>query len=138
MKSSTTETKKPHSRNSLACVTGAKRVGGGGGGGEREKSTKEGKREGVSTPLSPIPSLFSFLPISLSTPATQAKIPMWVTRTLFMGRAKLDMWDITDSNVDLFVYLIEELENSTIELGLISRFPHCWLTRVRLIDRVTK
>ena len=71
-------------------------------------------------------------------PAEQAEIPTWVSRTLFMGRAKLDISDITDSNVDLSMYLIEELENSTIELGLISRFPHRWLTRVRLIDRVTK
>ena len=71
-------------------------------------------------------------------PAEQAEIPMWVSRTLFMGRAKLDIWDVTDSNVDLSMYLIEELENSTIELGLISHFPHNWLTRVRLIDRVTK
>ena len=55
-----------------------------------------------------------------------------------MGRAKLDMWNITNSNVDLFMYLIEELENSTIELGLISRFPYSWLTGVRLIDRITK
>ena len=30
----------------IACVAGAKRGGGGGGGGGREKSMKEGKREG--------------------------------------------------------------------------------------------
>ena len=30
----------------IACMAGAKRGGGGGGGGGREKSTKEGKREG--------------------------------------------------------------------------------------------
>ena len=108
------------------------------GEGRGRKAWKRGKGKG-SLPFSlQSPSLFTFLPISLSMPAEQAEIPMWVSRTLFMGRAKLDIWDVTDSNVDLSMYLIEELENSTIELGLISHFPHSWLTRVRLIDRVTK
>jgi len=45
-------------------VAGAKRGGGGG----REKSAKEGKREGVPYPLSPIPLFFPFLPIDIPYP----------------------------------------------------------------------
>ena len=31
------------------------------------------------------------------------KIPMRATPTKFMGPPKLDMWDLIDSNVDLFM-----------------------------------
>ena len=37
---------------------------------------------------------------SLST----VEIPMWAKRALFMGRPKLDVSDLIDSNVDLFLY----------------------------------
>ena len=62
----------------VACVAGVKRGAEGEGG--REKSVKDGKREG-SYPLSPIPFSFSLPPYPLSTPATQAKIKVKGTIT---------------------------------------------------------
>ena len=41
------------------------------------------------------------------------EIPMWVTWTLFIGRLKLDMSDLTDSNVDLLTSSIEAIRFST-------------------------
>ena len=41
------------------------------------------------------------------------EISMWATRSSFMGRPKLDITDVIDSNVDLFVYLIEGIRFGT-------------------------
>ena len=45
---------------------------------------------------------------------TLVKIPMRATGTKFMGRPKLDMWDLIGSNLDLFMYFF---------VG-ITLFPH--------------
>ena len=44
------------------------------------------------------------------------KIPMRATPTKFMGRPKLDMWDLIDSNVDLFMDFF-------VGITLLPHFP---------------
>ena len=58
-------------RIEVACVTGAKRGGGGGWG--RGRKAREGKGGKVFFLLSPIPSLFPFLPFKVIIDSTSTK-----------------------------------------------------------------
>ena len=44
---------------------------------------------------------------------TIVEIPMWTTRSQFMDPPKLNMSNLIDSNVDLFMYLIEGIRFGT-------------------------